>query len=1012
MNAPESSAGKAPEKAPGHPRHIYLVDGSGYIFRAFHGLPPMTRPDGTPVNAVYGFVNMLVKLLADTEAEGVAVIFDAGRRTFRNQIYPAYKENRPDPPEELIPQFGLIREATRAFNLPCIEMPDYEADDLIASYARVARAAGVEVTIVSSDKDLMQLVREGVAMHDPMKNRAIGPEQVQEKFGVGPDKVVDVQALCGDAVDNIPGAPGIGEKTATQLIQEFGSVENLLAADEAEVNAMYGEIQKKLDELAGEPVKINSRDQIGKILFETLKLPGGKKKDDKWIANTEALEDLSNKGHDFPKQLLRARLLSKFSNFAEKLRSNSDLVKVSYQLVQLKDDVPLEVGLEDLHLRPPEPATLRAFLEEQAFRSVIARLAETLDDGSAPAAETAHGAAAPEYELVQDIKALEDWIAGANEAGILAVDTETTSLDALSADLVGVSLALPGGRACYVPLGHTGAAAGGELDLENAAKAPKQIPLEKALAALKPVLEDEGVLKVGQNLKYDMLVLGRHGIALAPMDDTMLLSYVLEGGLHGHGMDELARLHLGHETIKFKEVAGSGKSRVTFDKVPLDKALDYAAEDADITLRLHAILKPRLVPERMTTVYETLERALVPVLTAMERTGIKADRDALRALSNDFAQRAAELEAEIHKLAGREFTIGSPKQLGEILFDELGLSAGNMKKGKSGAYTTDASVLEALAAQGHDLPARVLDWRQLTKLKSTYTDALQEQINPASGRVHTSFSQAVASTGRLSSNDPNLQNIPVRTEEGRKIRYAFVAEPGHVLLSVDYSQIELRLAAHIAEVEPLRRAFLEGQDIHAATAAQVFGVPVEGMDPMVRRKAKAINFGIIYGISAFGLANNLGIPQGEAKAYIEAYFARYPGIRDYMERTKTQCREQGFVETLFGRKVHMPGIKDKNPARRNFAERAAINAPIQGTAADIIKRAMIRVPPALTDAGLGARMLLQVHDELLFEVAEAELEKTAAVVRQVMESACAPVLELSIPLVADIGTGPNWAEAH
>ena len=932
MNAAKSS----PEKAPNHPRHIYLVDGSGYIFRAFHGLPPMTRPDGTPVNAVYGFVNMIVKLLADTEAEGVAVIFDAGRRTFRNEIYPEYKENRPDPPEELIPQFGLIREATRAFNLPCIEMPDYEADDLIATYARIARAAGIEVTIVSSDKDLMQLVREGVAMHDPMKNRAIGPEQVEEKFGVGPDKVVDVQSLAGDSTDNVPGVPGIGVKTAAQLIHDYGDLETLL----------------------------------------------------------EHAEEIKQ-----PKR--RQNLIE----FAEQAR-------ISKKLVALKDDVPLEVGLEELHVRPPDPATLRAFLEAQAFRSVIARLAETLEDGDAPAEKSDAEEAAPEYELVQDIKALERWVAGAYEEGIVALDTETTSLDALRADLVGVSLALPGGKACYIPLGHTGGAAGGELDLENAARAPKQIPLKDALAALKPLLEDEGVLKVGQNLKYDMLVLGRHGIEVAPMDDTMLLSYVLEGGLHGHGMDELARLHLGHETIKFKEVAGSGKSQVTFDKVPLDKALDYAAEDADITLRLHGVLKPRLVPERMTTVYETLERALVPVLTLMERTGIKADRDALRALSNDFAQRAAELESEIHKLAGREFTIGSPKQLGEILFDELGLSAGNMKKGKSGAYTTDASVLEALAAQGHDLPARVLDWRQLTKLKSTYTDALQEQINPASGRVHTSFSQAVASTGRLSSNDPNLQNIPVRTEEGRKIRYAFVAEPGHVLLSVDYSQIELRLAAHIAEVEPLRQAFLEGQDIHAATASQVFGVPVEGMDPMVRRKAKAINFGIIYGISAFGLANNLGIPQGEAKAYIEAYFERYPGIRDYMERTKAQCREHGLVETLFGRKVHMPGIKDKNPARRNFAERAAINAPIQGTAADIIKRAMIRVPPALEAAGLGARMLLQVHDELLFEVAEAEVEKTAAVVKQVMEKACAPVLELSVPLVADIGTGPNWAEAH
>jgi DNA polymerase-1 len=931
-----STSAKPPAKDPNHPHHIYLIDGSGYIFRAYFAMPPMTRPDGTPVNAVFGFVNMLIKLLADTEAEGIAVVFDSARETFRNEIYPAYKAQRPDVPEDLIPQFELIRDATRAFNLPCIEMAGFEADDLIATYAKQAREAGLEVTVVSSDKDLMQLVREGVAMLDPVKNRSIGPKEVVEKFGLGPDKVVDIQSLAGDSTDNVPGVPGIGIKTAAQLIEEYGDLETLLSR--------ASEIKQ-------------------------------------------------------PKR--RENLIQ----FAEQAR-------ISKQLVRLRDDVPLKVGLEDLHLRDPDPAALRAFLEENGFRSVITRLGEMLDDGAETPAEALAPESSGEYELVQDLNALKRWIAGAIEEGVVAVDTETTSLDALRADLVGVSLALAGGKACYIPLGHSGAAARGELDLGNDAKAPKQIPMKQALAALKPLLEDPSVLKVGQNLKYDMLVLGQHGIEISPLDDTMLLSYVLDGGLHGHGMDELARLHLGHETIKFKDVAGSGKSQITFDKVPLDKALDYAAEDADITLKLHGVLKPRLVPECMTTVYETLERALVPVLTQMERDGVKVDRDTLRTLSNDFAQRMADLEKQIHKLAGREFTIGSPKQLGEILFDEMGLNAGNTKKGKSGAYTTDASVLEALANQGHDLPARVLEWRQLSKLKSTYTDALQEQIDPKTGRVHTSFSQAVASTGRLSSNDPNLQNIPIRTEEGRKIRYAFVAEKGHVLLSVDYSQIELRLAAHIAKVEPLREAFLEGQDIHAATASQVFGVPIKGMDPMVRRKAKAINFGILYGISAFGLANNLGIPQGEAKAYIDAYFKRYPGIRDYMEKTKEFCREHGFVDTLFGRKIHMPGIKDKNPARRNFAERAAINAPIQGSAADIIKRAMIRVPPALEKAKLKARMLLQVHDELLFEVPKAEIDKTAEVVKAVMENACAPVLELSVPLVADIGTGPNWAEAH
>ncbi len=926
------SAGEPKTKA--HDHHLYLVDGSGYIFRAFHALPPMTRPDGTPVNAVLGFTNMLIKLLADTEAEGIAVIFDTARTSFRNEIYPAYKANRPDPPEELIPQFGLIREATRAFNVPCVELANYEADDLIATYARLARERGLEVTIVSSDKDLMQLVGEGVAMLDPMKNRTIGPEQVVEKFGVGPDKVIEVQALAGDSTDNVPGVPGIGVKTAAQLIGEYGDLETLLAR--------AGEIKQ-------------------------------------------------------PKR--RANLLE----FAEQAR-------VSRELVTLKDDVPIEVPLDELRLAEPDPRTLHAFLEENGFRSIIARLGDLLGaEDETVAAPATEAPAEAGYELVQDMAVLEGWVAAAAEHGVVAVDTETTSLDALSADLVGVSLALPG-RACYIPLGHTAPEGDGGLDLDGPAETPRQIPLKAALDALKPLLADPGVLKVGQNIKYDMLVLARYGADVAPVDDTMLLSYVLEGGLHGHGMDELARLHLGVDTIKFKEVAGTGKSQITFDKVPLDKALDYAAEDADVTLRLYDVLKPRLVPERMTTVYETLERPLIPVLSDMERAGIKVARDDLRRLSNDFARRAAELEEEIHKLVGRPFTIGSPKQLGEILFDEMGLQGG--RKGKSGAYSTGADVLEGLAAQGHDLPARVLDWRQLTKLKSTYTDALQEQINPETGRVHTSFNQSGASTGRLASSGPNLQNIPVRTEEGRKIRHAFIAEAGHTLLSVDYSQIELRLAAHVAEVESLRQAFLEGQDIHAITASQVFGVPVEGMDPMIRRQAKAINFGIIYGISAFGLANNLGIPQAEAKAYIEAYFERYPGIRAYMDRTKAACREHGYVETMFGRKVHMPGIKDKNPARRNFAERAAINAPLQGSAADIIRRAMIRVPPALAKARLKARMLLQVHDELLFEVPEAEVDETAAVVKRVMETACAPVVELSVPLTAEVGIGPNWAEAH
>lgn len=921
---------------PPRDRHLYLVDGSGYIFRAFHALPPMTRPDGTPVNAVYGFTNMLIKLLADIETAAIAVIFDAGRKTFRNEIYPDYKANRPPLPEELIPQFALIREATHAFNVPCIELANYEADDLIATYAAQAREAGVNVTIVSSDKDLMQLVGPGVGMFDPMKNRAIGPDQVRERFGVGPDKVVEVQALAGDSTDNVPGVPGIGVKTAAQLISDYGDMETLLAR--------ASEIKQ-------------------------------------------------------PKR--RENLLQ----FAEQAR-------VSRRLVELKADVPLEVPLTELRQSDPDPKILHAFLAENGFRSIIARLGVNVDDRGQTAEDSGPESdpSAAAYELVQDLAVLETWVAAAYEQGMVAVDTETTSLNALQADLVGVCLAITPGKACYIPLGHGAAGGDGGLDLDGAAGGPKQIPLKQALTVLKPLLQDPGILKIGQNIKYDALVLGRYGIEVGPFDDTMLLSYVLDGGRHGHGMDDLANIHLGHTTIKFSEVAGSGRNKVTFDRVPLDKALDYAAEDADITLRLHAVLKPRLVTERRTTVYETLERPLIPVLTTMERTGIKVDREVLRRLSNDFATRIADLEIQIHKLAGRAFTIGSPKQLGEILFDEMGLSGG--KRGKSGAYATGADILEGLVAQGHDLPARVLDWRQLSKLKSTYTDSLQEQIDPATGRVHTSFSQAIASTGRLASSDPNLQNIPIRSEEGRKIRHAFIAEAGHCLLSVDYSQIELRLAAEIADVPALRQAFLDGQDIHAITASQVFGVPVEGMDPMIRRQAKAINFGIIYGISAFGLANNLGIPQGEAKAYIEAYFARYPEIRAYMTRTADFCRKHGYVETLFGRRIHVPSIADKNPARRNFGERAAINAPIQGTAADVIKRAMIRVGPALTTAGLKARLLLQVHDELLFEVPAAEIDATAALVKEIMEGAARPVVELSIPLTADIGIGDNWATAH
>ena len=925
------------------PKHVYLVDGSGYIFRAFHALPPLTRADGTPVNAVLGFTTMLMKLISETNADHIAVIFDAAKKSFRNEIYDDYKANRPPPPDELIPQFGLIRAATRAFNIPVVEMPGYEADDLIATYARLAKAGGADVTIVSSDKDLMQLINDRVVMFDPIKNRPIGAAEVEEKFGVGPDKVVEVQALAGDSTDNVPGVPGIGVKTAAELIKTYGDVENLLAH--------AAEIKQ-------------------------------------------------------PKR-------------REALIQNAEKARISRKLVLLKNDVAVDHPLASFARRQPDRDVLMAFLKDNQFRSVIARL-----EGQAPREaraivdSTQHGpterppVTGPAfdrkgYELVQTVAALDAWIARATEAGVVSFDTETTALDPMKGKLCGFSLAVGPGQACYVPLAHRAAGSHGSLTFGDA---PEQVPLEDALRRLKPLLEDPGVLKVGHNIKYDIAVMARLGIAIAPFDDSMLISYVLEGGAHSHGLDDLAELHLNHKTIRYEDVCGTGKSQVTFDCAPLDKARDYAAEDADVTLRLQHALRPLLLAERLVTVYETIDRPLIPVVAAMETAGIKVDRNELKRLSGDFAERLAELEKQIHKLVGHPFNIGSPKQLGEVLFDEMGLDGG--QKGKTGAYATGADVLETLAAQGHDLPARVLDWRQLSKLKSTYADALIEQINPETGRVHTSFALAATSTGRLSSNDPNLQNIPVRTEEGRKIRRAFVAEKGHKLLSVDYSQIELRLAAHVAEVAALKEAFRSGADIHAMTASQVFGVPEKGMDPMVRRRAKAINFGIIYGISPFGLGQQLGIPQSEAKAYIAAYFERYPGIRDYMDRTKKYAREHGYVLTVFGRRCHMPGILDKNPARRSFMERAAINAPLQGTAADIIKRAMVRVPPALAKAKLKARMLLQVHDELLFEVPDAEVEATAALVKKVMEGATLPTFELSVPLVAETGIADNWAEAH
>ena len=926
---------------------LVLVDGSGFIFRAFHALPPMTRPDGTPVNAVFGFTNMLTRLIKEHTGTHLAVIFDAGRQTFRNRLYDQYKAHRPEPPEELRPQFALVREATRAFGVPAIELPDWEADDLIASYARAAVKAGGEAVIISSDKDLMQLIRPGVSMQDPLKMKPIRIEEVLEKFGVPPEKMVEAQALMGDSVDNVPGVPGIGPKTAAKLVNEFGDLETILAAAPA----------------------------------------------------------------------------MKASKMRDNLIEHADKARISRQLVELREDAPLPMPIAELGVAEPNRETLAAFLTEQGFRSTLQRLGlEAHAPAPAPVAATPTvspyapkpaqggfdfgGPAAPAptpisaasgdfgpYECVTELAALQRWIADATAQGYVAVDTETDSLDARHAVITGFSLATSAGRSCYVPLRHS--------------EEKAQIAPDDALAALAPMLRDPSVLKIFQNAKYDLAVFARAGISgIGPLDDTMLISYALEAGAHGHGMDELSTLHLGHTPISFDSVTGTGKSRIKFAQVPLDAATAYAAEDTDVTLRLWQLLKPRLREQKALSIYEQIERPLVPILLGMEAAGIKADRDDLQAMSVDFASRMATQEGEAYGLAGEVFNLGSPKQLGEILFDKMKLPGG--KRMKTGAWGTDASVLQDLADQGIELPAKILEWRQLAKLKSTYADALVEEIDPADGRVHTSYAQAVASTGRLSSTDPNLQNIPIRTEEGSRIRRAFVAESGNMLISADYSQIELRLLAHCADIPALKQSFADGEDIHARTASEVFGVPMEGMDQATRRRAKAINFGIIYGISAFGLGRQLGIPPGEARQYIEAYFLRYPQIRRFMNERIAEAKENGFVLTPFGRRIWIAGIADKLQARRAYAERQAINAPLQGGGADVIKRAMVRLPAVLAASGLHARMLLQVHDELLFEAPEGEAEDVASLVQNVMQSAAS----LSVPLVVETGIGRNWAEAH
>ena len=961
---------------PAAPTRLYLIDGSGYIFRAFHALPPLTRKtDGLPVGAVAGFCNMLWKFLCEMKQEKpthLAVIFDSSEVTFRNALYDQYKAHRPPPPEDLIPQFPLVREATRAFGVPAIELDGYEADDLIASYAKVVADAGGEVIVVSSDKDLMQLVTEQVSMLDPVKQLKIGREQVIEKFGMGPERVVEIQALAGDSVDNVPGAPGIGIKTAVQLLTEFGDLDTLL----------------------------------------------------------ERAQEI--------KQPKKRETLIEFA----------DQVRLSRQLVRLADDAPLPVHVDELIVRDPDAPTLAAFLEAMEFRTLARRVAEgaptngpglnttgVSPDAKAKGSRWAPGLTPPPapapilvpfdpsaYVCIRDMETLDAWIAKAHATGVIGFDTETASLSSDNSELCGVSIAIGPGEAAYIPVGHCKARAEstGGLDFGEPAGEDEdggdwsQLNCDEALARLKTLFEDANVLKVGQNAKYDMAVLARYGIAVAPIDDTMLISYVLEGGLHGHGMDELAQLHLGHTPIPFKQVAGTGQKQISFAQVELSPATAYAAEDADVTLRLWRHLKPRLAREKLVSVYETLERPMPGVLAQMELEGIQVDPERLRKLGHEFSLKMVEFEAEAHRLASRPFNLGSPKQIGDILFGEM--SVPGAKKTATGAWATDVKVLDDLALQGDEPPNKlaraILDWRQMAKLKNTYTDALVAAVSGRTGRVHTSFSLAASSTGRLASSDPNLQNIPVRTEEGRKLRTCFIAEPGNVLISADYSQIELRLLADIGDIPQLKDAFKNGLDIHAMTASEMFGVPIEGMPSETRRRAKAINFGIVYGISAFGLSNQLGIEQKEAGEYIKTYFDRFPGIRTYMEATKAFVREHGYVTTLFGRKIHIPAIRGRTPAERSFGERAAINAPIQGAAADIIRRAMIRMPGALKEAGLSARMLLQVHDELVFEAPETEAEAVMTLARRVMGRAAEPVVALSVPLIVEARAAKNWDEAH
>jgi DNA polymerase-1 len=912
---------------------FFLIDGSGFIFRAFYALPPLTRADGTPVGAVLGFTNMLTRLLNEMHAHKIAVVFDAGRKTFRNDIYPEYKANRGATPEELIPQFPIMREACQAFNIPIVEKEGFEADDLIATYTKHAKQRGMKTVIVSSDKDLMQLVDHEVLLYDHMKNTFINAERVEEKFGVPPEKVAYILALAGDASDNVPGVPGIGPKTAAELIQQYGDLENLLAST-----------------------------------------------------------------HHIKQPKRRALL-----------EDNRDKARLSFQLVTLKSDVPLHLTIDDFTLHQPNPEKVISFLREQGFKSLESKFTYQTKDGaldiwakaptspSTPPVKTVK----KDYETILSKETLKAWCEKIQKAGLVAVDTETDSLNAMAANLVGISLSLPTGEACYIPLQHK-LPLPSLLDFAQEPEVP-QLPMNDVFEELGPLLRDQSILKVGHNIKYDKLVLKKYGIDILPFDDTMLMSYLLDSGKQG--LEHLVAKHFHHQMISFKEVVKKGKSSVTFDYVSLKEATEYAAEDADYTLKLHAFLKPQLLTSALVGLYETIDRPLVDILIGMEEEGITVDTQYLKTLSLEFSKKIAALETTIHEMTGKVFNIGSPKQLGEVLFDHLKIPNG--QKGKSDAYTTDSDVLEKIALD-YPVAQKVLEWRQLSKLQNTYADSLPQQINPITGRVHTSYAMAVTSTGRLASSDPNLQNIPIRTPEGRRIREAFVAKEGHTLISLDYSQIELRLLAHYADIQELKNAFQQGVDIHALTASQVFNTPLDTMTSEMRSRAKAINFGIIYGISAFGLANQLGISRTDAAQYIQAYHQQYPGIKAYMEEMVAFARQHGYVSTILGRRCYVPNILSKNGALKGFAERQAINAPLQGSNADIIKRAMIRIPKVLKEAGLQTKMLLQVHDELVFEAPNNQIQQSIDLLKPLMENA----VTLSVPLRVDAGVGQNWSVAH